>query len=440
MELHRQLEKELNAWRVGKLRVPILIRGARQVGKSYLIESFGKKYFNNIITINFELNPEYKTCFQTLDPIEICNAIEVMATKTITQGETLLFLDEIQDCPDAIRALRYFKEKMPGLHVIGAGSLLELVLNQATFRMPVGRVLFLYLYPLSFKEFLQSCNPQAIDHLEKASVEKPLPEAIHNHLMKQLKIYLWLGGMPAVLQHYEAEQNLQQAQIIQAGVLETYERDFSHYHTVANPIYLRHCFRQVPLLIGQQIKYNKIDPDSRSRELKDALDALESANVIQRIHATAATGIPLDATVNDKKFKLNFVDVGLVKRANKLDVQLLLQDDFMLQNQGALTEQFVGQELLAYSPSYEKAKLYFWARDGHGNAEVDYIISNGKSIFPLEVKSGKVGRLKSLQQFLIDHNSKIGVRVSTLPLSFENNILSVPLYMMSELQRLLANN
>ena len=435
--LERQLEKALITWQHQQERNPLLLRGARQVGKSYLVESFGKKYFRQVVTINFEFAPEYKKCFQTLKPQDICNAISLISQQNITPGDTLLFLDEIQDCPEAIQALRYFKEKMPELHIIGAGSLLELVLNQATYRMPVGRVSFLYLYPLSFKEFLTNYNPEALNYLENATITNPIPEAVHDHLLTQLKLYLWLGGMPAVLNNYKTHQHLPTVQALQAGILETYEKDFGHYHTLANPIYLQQCFRQTPLLIGQQIKYNKIDPDLRSRELKQALGALEAAAVLHRIQATSAKGLPLDATINEKKFKLTFIDVGLVKRCNQLDTELLLSNDFTLLNQGALTEQLVGQELLAYAPAYEKAKLYFWARDERGTAEVDYVIVNKGNIYPIEVKSGKLGRLKSLQQYMQEHTCPIGVRTSALPLSLSHNVLSVPLYMLSELPRLL---
>lgn len=439
MVLERLLEKDLEAWRIQKERKPLLVRGARQVGKSSMIEAFGKKKFKNCLTINFELSPEYKKCFNTLKPQEICNALSVIAQQAIISGETLLFLDEIQDCPEAIQALRYFKEQMPQLHVIGAGSLLELALNQAEYRMPVGRVSFLYLYPLSFKEFLLAYNPEVIPCLEKATPKKPLPEAMHEHLLKQLQLYVWLGGMPEVVNDYQSNTNLQNVQALQASIIETYEKDFGHYRDVASPADLQHCFRQAPLFIGQQIKYNKINPDARSRDLKEALSGLEAASVIHRIRATSAQGLPLDATINEKKFKLNFVDVGLVKRFNQLDAHLLLKQDLMLLNQGALAEQFVGQELLAYAPSYEKAKLYFWARDANAIAEVDYVVVNGADIFPIEVKSGKLGRLRSLHQYLSERDCKVGVRISQLPLSLDNNILSVPLYMMSELSRLLSS-
>ena len=436
LTLKRQLEKDLLRWQKNPERKPLLVRGARQVGKSSLIESFGKQYFENLITINFELSPEYKKCFHTLKPQQICDAIAIISQQRITAGKTLLFFDEIQDCPEAIQALRYFKEQMPELHVIGAGSLLELALNQADYRMPVGRVSFLYLYPLSFKEFLLSSSPIALDYLEKASFKELIPLAIHEHLIEQLKLYLLLGGMPEAISHYKTQNNMADVQAIQAGIIETYENDFGHYAKFAKTTHLRHCFRQTPLMIGQQIKYNKIDPDARSNELKETLSTLEASGILQRVYATSAQGLPLDASINEKKFKLNFIDVGLVKRFNQLDASLLLNEDIMLLNQGALAEQFVGQELLAYAPAYEKTKLYFWARDGHSTAEIDYVVVINSGIYPIEVKSGKTGRLQSLKQYKLEHNCPIGIRASLLPLSYSDQLLSVPLYMISELPRL----
>lgn len=440
MIFKRALEQALLQWRIQASRKPLLLRGARQVGKSFLVESFGVNYFEHLISINFELSPEFKNCFASLKPQEICNAIQVLQDKPIIPGKTLLFLDEIQDCPQAIRSLRYFKELMPELHVIGSGSLLELILRHADYRMPVGRVSSLYLYPLSFTEFLQTYNPEALHYVKTGSIKNPIPTAIHEHLLKQVHLYTMLGGMPEVASMYKNNQDLREVQRIQSEILETYQKDFGHYENIAPVSHLKKCFEAVPKIIGQQIKYNKIDPDLRSRDLKLALSALEAAYIIQRIQATAAQGLPLDATENEKKFKLNFVDIGLVKRANKLDASLLLQEDIMLLHQGALAEQFVGQELLAYSENYEAAKLYFWARDFPGTAEVDYLFPMGQHIYPIEVKAGTIGKMRSLMQYLSERDCPLGIRISKVPLSLNKNILSVPLYMVGELSRLIYDS
>jgi len=438
MHIPRALTDHLTTWAQSSGRNPLIIRGARQVGKSALVKQFAKDLGFELLEINFELEPEYKSCFKNLKPVEICQAVSLVSNTSIKPGRTLLFLDEIQDCPEAIQALRYFKEKMPELHVIAAGSLLELTLREADFRMPVGRVSFLYLYPLSFKEFLRSVNPEAVRQLESASLDHPLPEAIHEYLLKQLKIYFWLGGMPEVTVAYLQSGNLLSIQSIQANMLETYNKDLGHFAQYADVTMLKTCFERVPMEAGKQIKYNKLEPDARSRELKKALSVLEAINLISRVHCTAAQGLPLAATINEKKFKLNFIDVGLVKRVNQLDAELMLSDDLVLLNDGALAEQFVGQELLAYSQPYEKTKLYFWARDGSAKAEIDYIAVFGKHIIPIEVKAGKAGSLRSLRQYLKEREMTFGVRVSQLPLSIDGKVLSVPLYMIGELNRLLT--
>lgn len=436
MHIQRDLSEHLKQWADSPLRKPLIIRGARQVGKSALVQQFANASMYDLIEINFELEPSYKTCFKNFDPTDICQSISTLKKQAFHQGKTLLFLDEIQDCPEAIQALRYFKEKMPELHVIAAGSLLELTLREADFSMPVGRVSFLYLYPLSFREFLRAINPEALQQLESATLNKPLPQAIHEYLLKQLKIYFWLGGLPESVAHYINTQDLSQSEPTQANILEAYDKDLSHFAPYADVAILRKCFHRVPMQLGQQIKYNKLEPDYRSRELKKALDVLEAVNLITRVQASTAQGLPLDATVNEKKFKLNFLDVGLVKRINQLDTTLALSDDLMLLNDGALAEQFTGQELLAYSKPYEKTKLYFWARDANAKAEVDYVSTIGQHIIPIEVKSGKTGRLRSLYQYLKEHTAPFGVRISQQALSFENNVLSIPLYMISELERI----
>jgi len=439
MALARALEQSLIQWKAMSARKPLLLRGARQVGKSFLVESFGKENFEHLVVINFELSPEFKSCFESLDPNVICNILNVLQNIPIIAGKTLLFLDEIQDCPQAIQSLRYFKEKMPELHVIGAGSLLELALRNADYRMPVGRISSFYLYPLSFKEFLQAYNASALASIATATIEHPVPLAIHHYLLKQVHLYAILGGMPEALSIYQETNELRRVQVVQSEILEAYQNDFGHYEGIAPVSHLKTCFNMIPKMIGQQIKYNKIDPELRSKELKQALSALEAASILQRISATSAQGFPLDSTVNEKKFKLNFVDIGLVKRANKLDAELLLQEDIMLLNHGALAEQFVGQELLAYSDNYETAKLYFWARDLPATAEVDYIFPCGEVIYPIEVKAGAVGKMRSLTQYLVEHDCKFGICISKAPLAFENNILSVPFYMIGELSRLLSS-
>ncbi len=438
--MRRHIEQALLHWKNSPAFLPLLLRGARQVGKTFIIENFGRQYFSNIVTINFELQPEYKNCFETLQPENILTAIELLTRQSIIPGKTLLFLDEIQECPNAIAALRYFKEKIPTLHVIGAGSLLEFILNDEKFHMPVGRIQFIYLKPLSFKEFLAATqNQKLIEYLENITLSQSIPEAVHNHLLKLVKEYSILGGMPAVVQDYITHADLTRVQQLQTSLLSTYRHDFGKYATHAQHKYLQKFFIKVPGLIATDFKFSHIDNEMRTRDLKTALEKLCDAGLINAAYATSGSGLPFATTMNEKKMKLFFVDMGLVIRALQLEAQLLFEKDLLLLNKGALAEQFVGQELLANIDHFEETPLFFWSREKNGSqAAVDFLTTVNGEIIPLEVKAGTTSRLKSLNLFMAEKKSRLGVRISQLPLSYDNHILSLPLYLVSELSRLVT--
>ena len=313
--IKRQIIKELISWADAPHHLPLLLRGARQVGKTFVIEQLAASRFSHFININFELEPEYCHCFESLKPEDIINSIQMLCRQKIIPGITLLFLDEIQNCPRAIMALRYFKEQMPNLHVIGAGSLLEFALNDEDFSMPVGRVQFIYLKPLSFQEFLQA---QDFDDLlaatKNCTLAKPLPLIVHQKLLKLTHEYLITGGMPAAIQSYLETRDFLQTQRMQTVIMSTYRNDFGKYAKLSQHKYLLKIFTQAPGLVGQQIKYSRIDPEMRSRDLKQAIENLTQAGIIQPVFATSASGLPLSALVSEKKFKLLFLDVGLLNR------------------------------------------------------------------------------------------------------------------------------
>ncbi len=439
--MKRTLEKELIHWKNTKNQLPIILRGARQVGKSFLVEKFGQEQFQNVVTVNFEFQPKFKECFEKLNPVEINQVISVLTGEEIIPGKTLLFFDEIQECPEAIQALRYYKEKLPTQHVIGAGSLLEFVLDDERFRMPVGRVQYLYLQPLSFKEFLvASQNTSLLAWIEKSNLNVGMPHAIHAQCLDLLKKYFILGGMPGVLSEYFLTKNFKDCQHIQSAILNTYQNDFGKYARRADYQCLQKLFSKAPGLIGKQFRYVSVDPGMRSRNIKQALEKLYQAGVLFPIFATKASGLPLNSLANEKRFKLVFLDVGLVKRAMHLDVDLLLSDDLLLLNQGAIAEQYVGQEIMAYMNPYERPALFYWIREKHNSqAEIDYVINVGSTIVPVEVKAGKTGRLKSIRQFMDENKSRLGVQISQAPLELKGDLLSIPLYMVSEMNRLVEN-
>lgn len=438
--MERSITNQLVNWK-DRLPMPLLIRGARQIGKSYAVEAFGAKHFENTLVINFELAPKYKDCFTDLDPKIITQSLAILSNQNINPGKTLLFLDEIQECPQAIVALRYFKEKMPNLHVIAAGSLIEFALQSEEFRMPVGRVQYLFMHPMSFKEFLHAMGQhRLIDFIQNVDWNTNIPNAIHNTLLNWVRQYWILGGMPAVTAEYLKEDNLQYSQQIQTVLLNTYRNDFGKYANKTQHKYLEELFLKAPKLISQHFKYAKISQEMLSRDLKAALKNLVAAGIINPIYATSASGLPLNALINEKKFKLIFVDIGLVNRSMHLDIDLLMQSDLMTINRGAIAEQFVGQELLAYSDPYEMDELFFWQREKkNSQAEVDYVIHIDSKIIPIEVKAGTTGRLKSLQTFLTEKNTSMGIRISQLPFKKESNIISIPFYLISEIRRLITS-
>lgn len=437
--MKRTLFNNLLSWKDLPGRMPLLLRGARQIGKTYLVEAFGQAHFPKFHNINFELEPEYQQCFETLDPHKIIEAIAGLSGQKIEPGKSLLFLDEIQISPRAIMSLRYFKEKMPELHVIAAGSLLEFTLRDKEFSMPVGRVEYLYMKPLSFREFLIVSGYDALlEAIQLATFQKPISDVFHNKLLQLIRDYLLVGGMPAAVAQYITQGQFESAQRQQTIILSTYRDDFSKFSKLNDHKYLQKVFEKTPALIGQQIQYTKIDSDFRSRDLKRAIYDLSSAGVIYSINGTPAAGLPLNAMINEKKFKLLFLDVGLVNRTMRLTANDLNNEDITIINSGAIAEQLVGQELLAYMEPHDVAELHFWTRDKVGSqAEVDYVVTVNSTIVPIEVKAGVTGSLKSLHMLMHERKLPVGVRVSQQPLYKDASIVSIPFYMLSELNRLI---
>ncbi|MFH1288184.1 MAG: AAA family ATPase, partial [bacterium] len=414
--------------------------GARQVGKSYVVENFGKTAFQNLVVVNFEFQPELKQCFTTLDPVDIINKLQIIMGVKIEEEKTLLFLDEIQECPDAIMALRYFKEKKERIAIIGAGSLMEFALKSPDFRMPVGRIQFLYLGPMSFGEFLSvSGNEQLRQYLWGVKVNSDFDEVVHGKLLELLRMYLILGGMPAVIRDYIKNKDLLSCQRIQNSLFQTYRNDFGKYAKLSEYRHLQKVFDAAPRFVGNRIKYSNIDPESKSQDLKRALNLLILAGIIKSIYATSASGVPLGSQIKESKFKINFLDVGLMQNACGLQTELAMEKDLMQINSGAAAEQFIGQELTAYQDRYVNYQLFFWARDKKSSsAEVDYVINIGSTILPVEVKAGKTGTLRSLKLFMEEKKSSLGVRFSQDKLSYYDNILTIPLYMVEQLPRLVG--
>ncbi len=439
--MDRDALAQLLDWKGNPVRSPLLVRGARQVGKTHLVTDFGRKYFKHFCVINFEQRPEYKACFDTLDPQKITALLEVLSEIPIIPGETLLFLDEIQECPNAIMALRYFKEQYSALHVVGAGSLLEFALRDENFRMPVGRVQFLYLKPLTFYEFLEAAGHKKLkDYLRHYDMTSPLALPIHEKLITLIREYTVLGGMPAVLNAYFETGSFLRAQEVQRALLASYRLDFGKYAKHTQHALLETLLKQAPQFVSQWVKYNKIDPDIRAVAIKQALENLFNAGLLCPVYRTAAAGLPLTAVIDLKKFRLLFIDIGLANCSGLLTADLLLNQNILFLNAGELAEQFVGQELLALQAMDDDPHLFFWCREAkNSQAQIDYLLTVANNIIPIEVKAGSTGRLKSLQLFMEEKKSLCGARIwADLP-QWDKQILSIPFYLIPELPRLLLS-
>jgi predicted AAA+ superfamily ATPase len=426
--MKRFIEDILIKWKDEKGRKPLILSGARQVGKSYVIEQNFARQFEQLLSINFEKQPEFHSCFESgYDPAKILRRIEALAGQRLTIGKTLLFFDEVQFCPEAIISLRYFFEEMPDLHIMAAGSLLEFTIGKIS--IPVGRITFRHLGPMSFEEFLHNSGNQILlEEIREHPVSMPFPEALHNRAISLLKEYLAIGGMPQVVASYIEHQDYLRCQELLTDLLESYLKDFPKYSSKYSDLkYIDTVFSRVPHLVGNQFKFVQISRDIQSKYLRSGLDLLDKADLVNFIYKTS--GIPLGANYNPQRFKLLFIDIGLMQRACDLNIARWITDSYNLINAGPVSEQFVGQEICA-NTNFKREKLYYWARDKSGSsAEVDYIIEHLSGVTPVEVKAGTSGRLKSMQ-LLLKTNPDIseGVKVSLDNFEKGNNIQSIPLY------------
>ncbi len=436
--MKRDIEETLRDWKNDRRRRPLLVRGARQVGKSYTITQFGETEFDNIVIVNFEQNPECKTCFDTLEPQKIIDTISILLHASITPRKTLLFLDEIQECPKAITALRYFYEQMPQLHVVAAGSLLEFALSSAQFKMPVGRVQYVFMKPFSFLEFLDAVGEGRARQAIRGFNWENLPsDVIHDHINSLVKTYSIIGGMPAVIQEYLDTRDLTRCSRVQTLIINTYRDDFGKYCSTVKHKYLQKVFYAVPKMVGKKFKYSHVDDTMQSRELKEALELLEMAGIVSRVKKTSGENLHLEANSKERHFKVLFLDIGLMQNMCGLSAEMLLSEDFIKVNSGALAEQFTAQELIAYQDLYREPSLYYWAREAKSsNAEIDYVFPCLSHVLPIEVKAGKSGTLKSLHLYLDKYHVPVGVRVSQLPFSSTPPIISIPFYGLQKVAQL----
>jgi len=430
MYIHRKADIELKKWKAASKHKPLLVRGARQVGKTITIREFGKK-FDNFIEINFEETPRLKALFsEDLSPATICENIAAIYKTNIVPGKTLLFFDEIQECPEAIASLRFFYEKLPRLDVIAAGSLLEFALSEIpTFG--VGRIRSMFMYPLSFSEFLTGAGEQQLlDKIREANSLKPLNEVLHNRLIELVQKFICLGGMPEVIANYIETKNLHQCQQLLDDLIISIQADFTKYSKKTPVSRINEVYQAVVFQAGQKFVYSKACAQANHNQVKEALQLLITAGLVIPVTHSSSNGIPLGAGANPQKQKMLVNDTGIFQRMMGLDLEdFLLSKQFDVINKGNVAEQFVGLELIKSESCYQNPSLYYWHREAkNSNAEVDYVIPISQEIVPVEVKSGTKGAMQSLFLFLKEKKLPKGIRISNENFSAYENIEVYPLY------------
>ncbi|MCK4608383.1 MAG: ATP-binding protein [Gammaproteobacteria bacterium] len=453
--MNRKIIDKLCDWFHRSDRKPIVLRGARQVGKTWIVRYLTAKLDIDLLELNFERDPHLKTLFRNNDPQKTLTQLEAFFNKSIQPRKSLLFLDEIQAAPELLAKLRWFAEEQPELAVIATGSLLDFALDEHEFSMPVGRIGYMYLEPMSFEEFLLAQDQQKLcDFLSNYTLQDEIPEAIHNRLWEFLREYVFVGGMPAAVNAWKQNKSFSSINEIHQNILTTYRDDFAKYAKRISHERLEEVFRSIPHFIGQKFKYSSINKEIRSESLKKALNLLCKARICHKISACAADGIPIDAHVKDNVFKVILLDVGLVSAAMGLSITEIDKfDNVKLINEGGIAEQITGQLLRSIVPHYIDAKLHYWVREKTGaEAEIDYIVQHDMQIIPIEVKAGATGTLRSLHAFMKSKGLKTAVRLNSdypsitdiktkdhLGGAIEYQLISLPLYLTEQINRLLGS-
>lgn len=410
--MYRFALEDIKQWYCGRRRKPLILRGARQVGKSTLVRMAAEAMDIKLIEINLEKHLYLDEVFKSLNLPIIIDEIEGIAGSIGDRNRALLFLDEIQAVPHAIQALRYFYEEMSDLAVVAAGSLLEFTLADHSFSMPVGRITYYHMGPMSFEEFLLAKDNELFDWYGKTDFTGPLPDTRHGRLLAMQREYMFTGGMPESVLSWIDTSSPEFVQDVQRDILNTYIDDFSKYANRGDLARLQKIFRRIPQLAGKKIKYSHLSQDDKAAKVKEVIDLLSKARICDRVHHSNCSGMPLAAGMDDKIFKLQFVDVGLMNNLLGISwINLKNMDERNLINEGTLAEQFVGQELLRLGGGKAAPELFYWLREGKGsNAEVDFVISLNGEILPVEVKSGASGSMKSLHQFALMKKNKQAIR------------------------------
>ena len=432
--MKRLVLEELMKWKNSKRRKPLIIKGARQVGKTWILQEFGKEFKEGYAYFNFDKNEEYKQFFQTTkDTKRILRNLALVSGQKITT-DTLIIFDEIQTCPEALNTLKYFCEDASEYYVACAGSLLGITLSQG---FPVGKVDFIEMGPMSFTEFLLASGDEGyVNYLNEIDAIEIIPDAFFNPLIEKLKMYFIVGGMPEAVRAWTEDMDIQEAQMIQRNILESYQSDFGKHAPLFDVPKIKLIWDSLPSQLARENKkflYSVVKNGARAREYENALNWLYNANLIYKIFRSNKPGIPLSVYDDLNAFKIYMGDVGLLREHAQLPTNAFLYDTKLFTEfKGSLTENFVLQSLLV---KY-KNKLRYWTEN---NYEVDFIVQKEDIIIPIEVKAGENIRATSIKKYLekFKGSTPLVVRLSLRNLSLDGNILNVPLFMIDQLDQLI---
>lgn len=451
--MERARLNDLKIWLKSPNRKPLVIRGARQVGKTWLVRQVARWGNLKLIEFNFEDRKQDASLFRTNDPHVTLQEIGASRNITIHPTNSLLFLDEIQSAPELLAKLRWFAEKMPELAVIATGSLLDFALDTHTFSMPVGRIDYLYLEPLSFEEFLLAKQKSGLfNYIQNYSIADTVPETIHEQLITLYKEYLIIGGLPAAIASWIQAQSLPEVNKVHHNLITNYRDDFGKYRGRFAIERLEDVMISVPKQLAQKFTYQQANTNVHSTQLKHALSLLNKARICHTVISSHANGVPLAAETNDKYFKEIFIDVGLCCAQLGLtlnEVQSIGEINMI--NKGGIAEQSAGQILRTVFPYYIDPSLYCWMRATSGStAEIDYVLQHHHKVIPIEIKAGTTGSLKSLHYFMEQKGYDFAVRINsdyssivnvdiktTLGESAKYKLLSLPFYLLGQIHRLI---
>jgi len=425
--MKRALYQELLKWKSSKRRKPLLLQGARQVGKTWLINNFGKGEYDNYVYLNFEQIPDLRTLFTgSLSPNQIIENISLFLGRKIVADNTLICFDEIQSAPEAITSLKYFYEQAQEFHLIAAGSLLGVRVGKKN-SFPVGKVNFMTLYPLSFEEYLDAIGESLlIKELKQIVIIEPLPELLHEKLLGHLRMYLFLGGMPEVLQDYIDNKDIESVREIQNEILEAYLRDFSKYAEPKQAIKTSELWKSVPYQLAREnkkFKYSDVQKKARASTFELTIEWLRNAGLIHLVNNIRSPKLPLSGYADFSKFKIYMMDTGLLgAMLNVASYIVIKPNELFKQYNGAFIENFVNNELI----NLGFKNLFYWT--SRSDAEVDFIIQYMHDIFPVEVKSGMNRNTKSLRSYAEKHHPKFIFRLSPRNFIQSEDFINVPLY------------